>query len=54
VGAFTADALAAWRDRYRARIFGAGEPLSFPRLGSCRRDGRYPDAGGSPAARRLT
>ena len=26
----------------------------FPRLGSCRRDGRYPDAGGSPAARRLT
>jgi site-specific recombinase XerD len=48
-----ADALAAWRDRHRARIFGADEALLFPRLGSRRRDGRYPDAGGRLSGRAL-
>jgi site-specific recombinase XerD len=48
-----ADALGAWRDRHRARIFGVDEALLFPRLGSRRRDGRYPEAGGRLSGRAL-
>jgi integrase/recombinase XerD len=39
-----ADALLAWQQHHRA-IFD-GEPLLFPRLGSRRADGTFPDAGG--------